>query len=134
MADAPAPQIETIDDYISAAPPDVQPTLQSLRMAIRQEVPDATEAIKYGMPTFRLNGKNLITFGGWKKHIGMYPIPAGPPSFQDAVAPYKYAKGTLRFPLDEPLPLPLIREVVRFRVEETPPKSKKRQGSAAGSG
>ena len=125
MVGAPQPQIETIDEYISSAPQDVQGTLQTLRMAIREEAPEATEAIKYGMPTFRLNGKNLISFGGWKKHIGMYPIPAGTPTFQDAIAPYKHAKGTLHFSLDEPLPLPVIRELVRFRVEETPPKSKK---------
>ncbi len=116
----PAPQ--NIDDYIAAFPPEVQAILQQIRQTIREEAPDAAEAISYQMPTFKLDG-NLVHFGAFKNHIGFYPTPSGTAQFQQELAPYQHAKGSIRFPLDEPIPYALIRAIVRFRVEEAQAKA-----------
>lgn len=113
---------QNIDDYIAGFPPEVQAILQQIRQVIREEAPDAEEAISYQMPTFKLKG-NLVHFGGFKNHIGFYPTPSGTEQFQKELAPYKYAKGSIRFPLDEPIPYDLIRAIVRFRVAESQAKT-----------
>lgn len=109
---------QDIDQYISTFPPSVQTLLQQIRQTIHAAAPQATEAIKYSLPTFVLNG-NLVHFGGYKKHIGFYPAPMGIKAFEDETAPYQTGKGTLQFPLDKPLPLELIKRIVLFRVEKS---------------
>ena len=112
----PAPQ--TIDAYIAGFPEDVQVVLQLIRQTIHETAPEATEAISYQMPTFKLHG-NLVHFGAFKNHIGFYPVPSGMEAFKDELAGYKQGKGSVQFPLDKPMPLDLIRRMVRFRVEES---------------
>ncbi len=114
-SDQTAPQ--TIDEYIAGFPPDVQKILIRIRKTIRKSAPGAQETIKYRMPTFTLEG-NLVHFAAFKSHIGFYPTPTGTAKFQKQLSPYKGAKGSVRFPLDEPIPYDLIGEIVRFRVKE----------------
>lgn len=116
--------IETIDDYIQQAPADVQEILQTLRRVIQEEAPEAKETISYQLPTFMLNG-NLVHFAAFKNHIGFYPVPSGITAFQQELAPYKQGKGSVQFPLDQPMPYDLIRRIVRFRVAENLEKGKK---------
>jgi uncharacterized protein YdhG (YjbR/CyaY superfamily) len=107
----------TIDEYIAGFPQDVQEMLQQVRKTIRDAAPEAEETIKYQMPTFMLNG-NLVYFAAFKKHIGFYPIPSGIEAFKDELARYAQGKGSVRFPLDQPMPLDLIRRIVKWRVQE----------------
>lgn len=106
----------TIDAYIAAFPAEVQAFLQQIRQVIHDTIPGLGETISYGMPTFTLNGRYLVYFGAYKKHIGLYPAPTGVAEFQEAVALYGGGKGTLKFPLDKPMPFDLIRRVVQFRA------------------
>ena len=108
---------KNIDEYIAGFPEDVQAILQKIRMTIRKAAPDAEETIKYQMPTFTLKG-NLVHFAAFKKHIGFYPTPTGTEKFQKELSVYKGAKGSVRFPLDEPIPFDLISKIVKFRVKE----------------
>jgi uncharacterized protein YdhG (YjbR/CyaY superfamily) len=108
---------KNIDEYIAGFPPDVQAILQQVRMTIRAAAPDAEETISYQMPTFTLKGI-LVHFAGHKNHIGFYPTPSGIEKFKDELSAYKGAKGSVQFPLDKPIPLDLIAEIVRFRVRE----------------
>lgn len=108
----------TIDEYIAEFPTDVQQILQKVRHTIREEVPDATEAISYGLATFKLNGKNVVHFGGWQHHIGFYPTSSGTVAFDKQLSPYKHAKGSIQFPLDQPIPYDLFRQITQFRVRE----------------
>ena len=105
-----------IDEYISGFPPGVQKMLQQIRTTIHKAAPDAEEAISYQIPTFRLNG-NLIHFAAYKQHIGLYPAPREHPDFKDELSAYAGGKGTVQFPLDRPVPLDLIRRIVRFRIK-----------------
>lgn len=107
----------TIDEYTALFPPDVRAILERLRATIRQAAPEAKEKISYGIPTFTLHG-NLIHFAAYKNHIGLYPGATAIERFQDALAPYETSKGTIRFPLDAPLPLELIKRIVEDRVQE----------------
>ena len=109
--------VETIDEYIADFPEDVQKKLQQVRATIKKAAPIASEAIKYGIPTFVLNG-NLVHFGGFKKHIGFYPAPNGIEAFKKELSRYAGAKGSVQFPLDEPMPLALIAKIVKFRVKK----------------
>ena len=109
---------EDIEDYITSFPEDVQKILQKIRSTIRKAAPDATEGISYKMPAFDLNGHYLIYFAAYKKHVGMYPVPAGDEEFRQEIAGYQSGKGTLQFPLDRPIPYKLITKVVKFRVKE----------------
>ena len=111
------PIAQTIDGYIAGFPPDVQAILEKIRATIRKEAPDATEAIKYGMPTFVLNG-NLIHFAAFTHHIGLYPTPSGIETFKRELAGYESAKGSVQFPLDAPMPYDLITKITKFRVKE----------------
>ncbi len=108
----------TIDEYIAGFPRDVQVILRQIRLTIRRAAPEATETIKYQIPTFTLQG-NLVSFAAYKNHIGIYPVPRGTERFQKQVAVYKSAKSTVRLPLDKPVPFELIRSLVKFRVKET---------------
>jgi uncharacterized protein YdhG (YjbR/CyaY superfamily) len=107
----------SIDEYIAAFPADVQKILQEMRATIHAAAPDATEKISYQMPTFFLKG-NLVHFAAFKNHIGFYPAPHGIEAFQDEMSAYEGSKGTVRFPIDKPLPLDLIRGVVQYRAAE----------------
>lgn len=107
----------TIDSYIATFPEDVQAILQQVRQTIHEAAPEATEAISYQMPTFKLYG-NLVHFAAFKNHIGFYPVPSGMEAFQEELAAYKQGKGSVQFPLDKPMPFDLIRRMVKFRVAE----------------
>jgi uncharacterized protein YdhG (YjbR/CyaY superfamily) len=109
----------TIDEYISEFPPEVARILSEMRAVIRGVAPDATETIAYAIPTFDLNGKHLVHFAGYAHHVGFYPIPSAMLAFAEELAPYRRGKGSARFPLDQPLPVDLIRRIVEFRVRES---------------
>ena len=109
--------ISSIDNYILTFPEDVQELLQTLRTVIKEVAPDATEKISYQMPTFDLYG-NLVHFAAFKNHIGFYPTPSGIEKFKNELMMYKNAKGSVQFPINEPLPYELIRKIVKFRVIE----------------
>lgn len=114
----------SIDEYISQFSEELQVLLQQMRETIAKAAPEAEECINYGMPTFRFNG-NLVHFAGFKNHIGFYPAPSGISNFAQELSPYKSSKGAVQFPLDQPLPLNLVAEITRFRVEENGQKKKK---------
>jgi uncharacterized protein YdhG (YjbR/CyaY superfamily) len=116
-----------IDAYLATFPPEVQALLQQIRQVIHEAVPNLGEAISYGMPSFTLNGQYLLYFAAYKKHIGLYPAPTGVEEFQEAVALYGGGKGTLKFPLDKPIPFDLIDRVVRFRAKEQAEKAAAKQ-------
>lgn len=108
---------QSIDEYIAACPPDSQAYLQEIRKLIRRLAPDAKERISYQIAAFERNGKNIIHFAGWKKHVSLYPVPSGSEAFERQIAKYVDGKGTVKFPLDEPLPLKLIERVVKLHLE-----------------
>src|SRR5574341_1305416 len=103
------PNFASVDEYIATFPEETQKKLQEMRATIQAAAPDAREKISYQIGAFELNGKNLIGFAGWKHHVSIYPIPSGSEAFNKGVAQYAAGKGTLKFPLDKPLPLKLIR-------------------------
>jgi uncharacterized protein YdhG (YjbR/CyaY superfamily) len=110
-------KFDTIDDYIGIFPPDIQEILQNLRRTIREIVPEAEEAIRYGIPTFRFRG-NLVHFAAYRDHVGFYPGPSAIDAFREELSPYDLSKGTIRFPIDKPVPLDLVRRIVQYRVKE----------------
>ncbi len=110
-------KLTTIDAYINQFTPDVQVELKKMRTAIRQAAPTATEAMKYGIPTFILNG-NLVHFGGFKTHISFFPSASGIRAFAKELSTYSTDKGTVRFPFTAPIPYGLIKRMVRYRVKE----------------
>ena len=114
---------KTIDEYIATFPINIQSILQELRQVIKESAPNAEEAIRYQMPTFRLNG-NLVHFAAFKKHIGFYPTPSGTESFKNELSNYETSKGTIRFPLDKPIPFDLVKKIVKYRVKENMSKKK----------
>ncbi len=118
-------KITSIDDYIQAASEESRDFLQQIRSAIREAAPEAEETINYGIPTFTLNG-NLVHFGAFKNHIGFYPTPDGIIAFKEELSCYKSNKGSVQFPLNEPMPLSLIKKIVAYRVKEN---SNKKQSS-----
>ncbi|HXN73910.1 MAG TPA: DUF1801 domain-containing protein [Candidatus Acidoferrales bacterium] len=113
---------ETIDEYISAFPKDVQLVLEKIRRTIRKAAPEAVEVISYQIPTFKLNGKCLVHFAAFKNHIGLFP--PTPRAFKKEVSQYAGPKGNLKFPLDKPIPLDLVKRIVIFRVKQHKKKSK----------
>ena len=110
--------LNSIDEYIATFPEETQKLLEEVRATIKAAAPDAREKISYQIAAFELNGKNLIYFAGWKNHIAMYPIPSGSEAFNKQLSRYMDGKGTLKFPLDKPLPLKLISKVVKLRVAD----------------
>ena len=121
-------QFKTIDEYINTFPEDVRTILNELRQTIKEAAPEAEETINYQMPTFSLHG-NLVHFGAFKDHIGFYPTPTGIEAFKKELAPYKGAKGSVQFPIDQPLPLPLIRRIVEYRVKENVERKQTKKSS-----
>ena len=115
----------SVAEYIGSFPPDVQKVLKEMRTTIKEVVPTAKEKISYQIACFELNGKNLVHYSAWKKHVSMYPIPVGSEAFNKAVSKYTAGKGTIKFPLDQPLPLKLIRQVVKYRVADNLKNEKK---------
>ncbi len=107
----------TIDEYISTFPQEVQAVLEQVRQAIHKAAPEAVETISYGIPTFNLNGKHLVFFAGWKHHISLHPVPAGDEAFQQELAHYKRARGTIQFPLDKPIPYDFVEQIVAFLMD-----------------
>jgi uncharacterized protein YdhG (YjbR/CyaY superfamily) len=117
------PKFTTIDEYVAGLPEETRTILQKLRTTIAKSAPDAEESINYGIPTFKLNG-NLVHFAAFKNHIGFYPAPSGIEAFKKELSVYEGAKGSIKFPLDKPLPYDLISKIVKFRVKENLEKAK----------
>ena len=113
----------SIDAYIATCPEDIQKILHEVRATVHAAAPDATEKISYQMPTFFLHG-NLVHFAAFKHHIGFYPTPNGIKSFERELSKYNGAKGSVQFPLDQPMPLKLITRIVKYRVAENLKKAK----------
>lgn len=107
----------SIDEYIAEFPPEVQRMLEEIRSLIHAAAPDATETISYAIPTFDLNG-HLVHFAGYARHIGFYPTGSGVEVFKEDLKPYKSGKGSVQFPLDQPLPADLITRIVKYRVDQ----------------
>jgi uncharacterized protein YdhG (YjbR/CyaY superfamily) len=114
---------KSIDDYIASFPTDVQAILEQVRKTIQVAAPEAEEAISYAMPTFKLHG-NLVHFAAYKNHIGFYPAPRGLEEFKEELSGYKGAKGSVQFPINQPMPLDLIARIVSFRVKDNLEKRK----------
>jgi uncharacterized protein YdhG (YjbR/CyaY superfamily) len=117
---SPAPA--DIDAYIAGFPTNIQRVLQQIRATIRKAAPGAEEKISYQMPAFAENGV-LTWFAAWKEHIGFYPTPSAIRAFADELSGYQQSRGAIQFPLDQPMPLGLIRRIVQFRVRETREKA-----------
>jgi len=120
------PKILTVDAYIAGFPNDIQKMLKQIRTTIKKAAPDAEEMISYNMPLYKWNGM-LVSFAAWKTHIGFYPSPKASGELKTQLLAYEGAKATLRFPLDKPLPIELISEVVILRMKENLAKSKSNQ-------
>jgi uncharacterized protein YdhG (YjbR/CyaY superfamily) len=114
---------KTIDEYIDTHPKEIQRLLQGVRQSIREAIPEVGETISYGIPTFKLCGKNLVHFAAFENHIGFYPTSSGIAAFKKQLSNYKTSKGTVQFPLDEPIPHNLVKNITRFRVAEVLDKS-----------
>ena len=113
----------TVDEYILSLPEETQKILEEIRATIKAAAPDAEEKISYQMPTFYLKG-NLIHFAAYKNHIGIYPTPSGTEAFKKQLSKYQGGKGSIRLPINEPMPLKLISQIVKFRVAENLKKAK----------
>jgi uncharacterized protein YdhG (YjbR/CyaY superfamily) len=109
---------KSTDEYINSFPEETQVLLKKMRAIVRQAAPEAQESLSYGMPAYKLNGKPLVYFAAFKKHIGFYAMPTGYSRFRSELSKYKQGKGSVQFPIDQPLPLDLIAEIVKFRVRE----------------
>lgn len=117
-------KITDIDKYIRTFPKETQELLGQIRTIIRQIAPESEESLSYGMPAYKFNGKPLVYFSAFKNHIGFYATPAGHKKFAGELSRYKQGKGSVQFPLNLPLPLDLIRRIVKFRVKENLKKVK----------
>ncbi len=114
---------QSINEYISTFPREIQEILEKLRQVIRETAPKAEEIISYKMPTFKLNG-NLVHFAAYQNHIGFYPAPSGIDTFKEELSQYKTSKGAIQFPLNKPIPYNLVKKIVEFRVKEQLAKKK----------
>ncbi|WP_339314248.1 DUF1801 domain-containing protein [Paenibacillus sp. FSL R10-2734] len=117
---------ESIDDYISKFPPEIQEILSTIRKVIKEAAPEAKEKISYQMPTFELHG-NLVHFAAFKNHIGFYPTPNGIDAFKEELSGYKGAKGSIQFPINQPMPYELISKIVKYRVAENIQKAENKR-------
>ena len=122
-----APQ--SVDEYIADFPIEVQEILKAIRKVIQQAAPESTESISYGIPTFSQNGV-LVHFGGYKQHIGFYPAPRAIEVFKEELSGYEGGKGTIKFPLNKPIPMELITRIVQYRLAENLDKSKNKKASS----
>jgi uncharacterized protein YdhG (YjbR/CyaY superfamily) len=104
--------------YIRNLPKETQPVIKELRSIIKKLAPNAEEGISYGIPVFKLNGKMFIYIAGYKNHTSIYPAPRRNPEFVEVLSQYKGGKGTVQFPIEKPLPLGLIKKIVKFRIRE----------------
>lgn len=123
MTTIPISKPTTIDQYIGGFPNDVQEVLEKVRMTIHKAAPDAKEKISYSMPAFEQNGI-VVYFAAYKNHIGLYALPSGHSAFKEALSKYKSGKGSVQFPLNQPMPFDLITKIVKFRVRENLEKVK----------
>lgn len=114
----------TADEYIAGFPNEIQLILNQVRTTIKQAAPDAEESMSYGMPAYKLMGKPLVYFAGFKNHIGFYATPSGHTEFAKELSKYKQGKGSVQFPIDKPMPLELISLIVQYRVVENIEKAK----------
>ncbi len=117
--------MENVDIYISTFPKEIQVVLSQIRAIIKEKAPEAVESITYGMPAYKTNGRPLVYFAGYQKHIGFYATPTGHSEFQKELSKFKQGKGSVRFPIDKPIPFDLIGQIVEFRVYENFEKTKK---------
>ena len=120
----------SIDEYIAGFPKNIQELLEKLRVTIKKAAPGAEETINYAIPTFTLKG-NLVHFAAFKDHIGFYPAPSGIDAFKKELSVYEGAKGSIKFPIDKPLPLGLVSQIVKFRVKENEEKIPRQKKSSA---
>ena len=120
-----AKKVGNIDGYIAGFPEQIRKKLEEMRMIVRKAAPQAEETINYGVPTLILSG-NLVHFGGFKNHVGFYPAPSGIEAFKKELSVYEGAKGSVKFPVDKPLPAALITKIVKFRVKENLEKAKQK--------
>lgn len=118
-----ATKFKTVDEYLSAFPAGTKAMLKEMRKTIKAAAPDAEEVISYNMPAFKFHGM-LVYYAGYKGHIGFYPVSSAIVAFKKELEGYEQSKGTIRFPLDKPLPLALITKIVKFRVKENIEKEK----------
>jgi uncharacterized protein YdhG (YjbR/CyaY superfamily) len=107
---------KTVSEYIKRLPKESQAPLKQLRAIVKKMAPDAEEGISYGIPVFKLNGKMFVYIAGFKNHTSLYPAPRGNDEFKEDLAAYKGGKGTVQFPLDKPLPVGLIKRIIKFRI------------------
>lgn len=128
MNDYTEKRFESIDKFIGSFPPNIRKILEKLRETIRKAAPEAEEAMRYGIPTFRLNGNNLVHFSAFKHHIGFYPIPSAIVAFKKELSVYKGAKGSVQFPLDKPISFVLVEKIVKFRAKEILEAMKTKKG------
>jgi len=115
----------SVKEYIAAFPKETQKLLNDVRSAITKAAPDAEEKISYGLPAYHLHGKPLVYFGGFEKHIGFYATPTGHEAFEKELSVYKQGKGSVQFPINEPMPISLITRIVKFRAKENMEKARK---------
>ena len=128
MSDKPV----TVDAYIAGFPKETQEILELVRATIKKAAPEAEEKISYAIPTFTLHNEYLVYFAAFKNHIGFYPTPVGMEEFKKDLSPYKQGKGSVQFPMDQPMPLDLITKIVKYRIQknaEKTPKGKKKSKS-----
>ena len=123
MQITPGTKFKSTDDYIAVFPENTQKILQQIRSIIKKAAPGAAEVISYNMPAYKLNGI-LVYFAGYENHIGFYPTASGIEAFKKHFSDYKFSKGAVQFPIDQPLPSSLIKKIVEFRVAETKQKQK----------
>jgi uncharacterized protein YdhG (YjbR/CyaY superfamily) len=119
------PTANSIDEYVEGFPRETRQVLQELRALIGAAAPEAVEKVSYAIPTLDLNGHHLVHFAGYKNHVGFYPTGSGIEAFSKELEPYKSGKGSVQFPLGQPLPAELIRRIVEFRVKESTQKAAK---------
>jgi uncharacterized protein YdhG (YjbR/CyaY superfamily) len=117
-------KFDDVDSYIQSFSPDIQKILKQIRTTIRENAPAADESISYGMPAYKLNKKPLVYFAAFANHIGFYATPAGHEAFAKELSVYKQGKGSVQFPIDQPMPIALIKKMVQFRVKENNNKLK----------
>ena len=119
--------VKNVDDYINEFPKDVQALLIQVRNTIIKNAPYAIESMSYGMPAYKMDGKPLVYFAGYKNHVGFYATPSGHKEFEKELANYKQGKGSVQFPIDKPMPLKLISKIVKYRIKQNAVNSKNKK-------